>query len=217
MIEDAVWESEFCRGFDPGSGLEGARQTWNAQVRERPLHLRRALRGQAKQALPCHHREDPDERLRQDAKRPDDDDGVPERSERPRGADLSSPGPGTVGTVVSGACGGRRLPACGGTIGRRWSRSGRRKPTKSFGGRRLPRGAPRGDPRLPSFGSPAPSTQPAVVSRPRHPDRSYVAPVAGAVAAPSVTAVVPSRRLEAGLRAGSAGAARSECECDQRE
>ena len=34
------------------------------------------------------------------------------------------------------------------------------------------------------FGSRAPSTQPAVVSRPRHSDRSYVAPVAGAVAAP---------------------------------
>jgi hypothetical protein len=35
-----------------------------------------------------------------------------------------------------------------------------------------------------SFGSPVPSTQPTVVSRPRHSDRSYVAPVAGAVAAP---------------------------------
>ena len=33
------------------------------------------------------------------------------------------------------------------------------------------------------FGSPAASTQPAVVSRPQHSDRSYLAPVAGAVAA----------------------------------
>jgi hypothetical protein len=34
-----------------------------------------------------------------------------------------------------------------------------------------------------SFGSPAPPTQPAVVSRPRHLDRSYVVAVAGTVAA----------------------------------
>ena len=103
MIEDAVWESEFCRGFDPVQVSRALAQTRNAQVRKRPLHLRRALRGRAKQALPRHHREDPHDRLRQHAR-----GRSGRRRRRARAILVVSRAAGTVGTV------GTMVPSGGG-------------------------------------------------------------------------------------------------------
>ena len=80
----------------------------------------------------------------------------------------------SFGRRVSGFCGRAGSPRRDRLT--RWSRDRLRRDT---GG-----GAPWPTPGSTSFGSPPRSTPPAVVSRPRHSDRSYVAPIVWAVGAP---------------------------------